>query len=91
MGSRLRWFVILYLIEENFESDMLYEATDVAQWLGQPHQHRLMRYYLNRFVRESRIVRLKWDRRYFFGRKELCEGFKDIFEGRGGTKFEVGR
>jgi len=91
--SRLNRWIILYLCLSRFENDQLYEATDLAQWLGIPEKHRLMRYYLNRLVREGYLVRVIWGHRMFYGRSELWWFLRsiDLFEWEGGMRFRVRR
>lgn len=63
--------MVLYKCLSMFQPDEIYEATDVARWLGVMEKHRLMRYYLNRLAREGYLIRLEWGHRTLFGLKVL--------------------
>ena len=94
MRRQLNRWIVLYVCLTKFTPDMLYEATDVAQWLGMPDQHRLMRYYLNRLTREGWLVRIVWGKRTFFGLR-LLERLKSVADDfiltwEGGGRFRLG-
>ena len=92
MSKRFNRWVVLYVCLSRFDLDLLYEATDVAEWLGIPEKHRLVRYYLNRLMREGHLVRVDWGHRMFFGRRELLDVLKsldDIFEPISGGWFRI--
>lgn len=81
--QRFNKWIVQYVVETKFEPIELYEATDVANWLGVPLKHRLMRYYLNRLTREGVLVKIVWGHRTFYGLRSIAyvfEMFDEMFE-----------
>ncbi|MHA1291011.1 MAG: hypothetical protein ACTSPB_26825 [Candidatus Thorarchaeota archaeon] len=83
-------------VKSHFDMYSLYDAVEVAEAVGYPGKHRLIRYYLNRMTREGLLIKVVWKhrRRIFYGLKSLeyvFRTFPELFKRTATNTYEWGR